>query len=284
MNIPLQVNLSNKVAVVTGGNGVLGSYFSKALARCGAKVAILGRNQDTADQVAREIIEEGGEALGVAANVLQRDSLEKARELIENKLGACDILVNNAGGNHPLGTTDDEFFDRQKARNHPEYKTFFDLDSEGVEFVFELNFLGTFLPSQVFAKAMTEREGGCIINISSMNAYTPLTKIPAYSGAKAAINNFTQWLSVYFAKAGIRVNAIAPGFFVTKQNESLLYKEDGSPSPRAENILHNTPMDRFGEPEELVGGLLFLASDKASSFITGMTLPIDGGFSSYSGV
>ncbi|MNW41477.1 putative oxidoreductase [compost metagenome] len=284
MEIPLKVDLSNKVAVVTGGNGVLGSYFSKALADCGAKVAVLGRNEETVNQVAEEIVMAGGQAIGVRANVLARNSLEEAKQVIEKELGTCDILVNNAGGNHPLGTTDDEFYDIETAGNSPKLKTFFDLQEEGISSVFDLNFRGTFLASQVFAKAMTEKKGCCIINISSMNAYTPLTKIPAYSGAKAAISNFTEWLSVYFAKTGVRVNAIAPGFFVTSQNRSLLFNEDGTPTSRGRKILNSTPTERFGEPSELIGGLLFLVSEQAASFVTGVVLPIDGGFSSYAGV
>ena len=284
MTVPFKVDLQDKVAVVTGGGGVLGSYFAKALAECGAKVAILDLNQEPADRVAKEINEAGGKAIGVAANVLDREALEAARDIVEKELGTCDILLNNAGGNNPKGTTDDEFFNLETVKNNPEMKTFFDLDPKGVGFVFDLNFLGTLLPSQVFAKAMTEKKGSCIINVSSMNAFTPLTKIPAYSGAKAAISNFTQWCATYFAKAGIRVNAIAPGFLVTKQNEKLLFNEDGTPTARTGKIIGSTPMERFGEPEELVGGLLFLASEDAASFVTGVVLPIDGGFSSYTGV
>lgn len=284
MTVPFKVDLTGKVAVVTGGGGVLGSYFSKALAECGAKVAILDLNQEPADKIAAEINEAGGKAIGIAANVLDREALERAREIVEKELGTCDILLNGAGGNNPRGTTDDEFYNAEEVKNNPDLKTFFDLDPKGVSFVFDLNFLGTLLPSQVFAKGMTEKEGCSIINVSSMNAYTPLTKIPAYSGAKSAISNFTQWLATYFAKAGIRVNAIAPGFLVTKQNEKLLFNEDGTPTARTGKILGSTPMDRFGEPEELVGGVLFLADQKAASFITGVVLPIDGGFSAYSGV
>jgi NAD(P)-dependent dehydrogenase (short-subunit alcohol dehydrogenase family) len=282
--IPFKVDLSNKVAVITGGGGVIGSYFAKALAECGAKVAVLGRNQAPVYRVANEIKEVGGRAIGVVANVLDREALEKAREIVEKELGTCDILINSAGGNNPSGTTDDEFYNAEKVKTNPELKTFFELDPKGVGFVFDLNFLGTLLPSQVFAKGMTEKKGCCIINVSSMNAYTPLTKIPAYSGAKAAISNFTQWLAVYFAKSGIRVNAIAPGFLVTIQNEKLLFNEDGTTSLRTGKILNSTPMGRFGEPEELLGGLLFLASEQAASFVTGVVLPIDGGFSSYAGV
>jgi NAD(P)-dependent dehydrogenase (short-subunit alcohol dehydrogenase family) len=282
--VPFKIDLSNKVAVVTGGSGVIGSYFSKALAECGAKVAVLGRNQESADRVANEIKESGGQAIGVVSNVLDREELDQAREIVEKELGPCDILINCAGGNNPRGTTDDEYYNTEVVKNNPELKTFFDLDPEGVGAVFDLNFLGTLLPSQVFAKGMIGKKGCCIINISSMNAYTPLTKIPAYSGAKAAISNFTQWLAVYFAKAGIRVNAIAPGFLVTKQNEKLLFNEDGTPTARTGKILGRTPMDRFGETEELIGGLLFLASEQAASFVTGVVLPIDGGFSSFGGV
>lgn len=284
MTVPFKVDLTGKVAVVTGGGGVLGSYFSKALAECGAKVAILDLRQETADVAAQAINEAGGTAIGIAANVLEKESLEAAREIVEKEFGTCDILLNGAGGNNPRGTTDDEFFNAEEVKNNPELKTFFELDPKGVGFVFDLNFLGTLLPSQVFAKGMTEKKGSCIINVSSMNAYTPLTKIPAYSGAKAAISNFTQWLAVYFAKAGIRVNAIAPGFLVTKQNEKLLFNDDGTPTARTGKILNSTPMERFGEPEELIGGLLFLASEQAASFVTGVVLPIDGGFSSYTGV
>ncbi len=284
LTVPFQVDLTNKVAVVTGGSGVIGSYFAKALAECGAKVAVLGIDIDKANQVANEINESGGRAIAVNANVLERGELEQARGIIEEDLGTCDILINCAGGNNPRGTTDDEFYDIEAVKNNPDMKTFFDLDPKGIGFVFDLNFLGTLLPSQVFAQGMIGKKGSCIINVSSMNAFTPLTKIPAYSGAKAAISNFTQWLAVYFAKAGIRVNAIAPGFLVTEQNKNLLFNKDGSPSSRTKKILDSTPMGRFGEPEELLGGVLFLVSEQAASFVTGVVLPIDGGFSSYAGV
>jgi len=284
MTIPFKANLDGKVAVVTGGGGVLGSYFSKALAESGAKVAILDLHQEPADKVAAEINEAGGKAIGVAANVLDKESLEAARVIVEKELGTCDILLNGAGGNNPKGTTDDEYYDAEAVKNNPELKTFFDLDPKSVGFVFDLNFLGSLLPSQVFGKAMTEKKGCNIINVSSMNAFTPLTKIPAYSGAKAAISNFTQWLAVYMSKTGVRVNAIAPGFLVTKQNEKLLLNEDGSYTARAQKIINSTPMERYGQPEELVGAVLFLADEKAASFITGVVLPIDGGFSSYAGV
>ena len=284
MTVPFKVNLTDKVAVVTGGGGVLGSYFAKALAECGAKVAIMDLNQEPADKVAAEINEAGGKAIGVAANVLDKEAIEKAREIILKEFGTVDILLNGAGGNNPKGSTEDEFYDAEAVKNNPELKTFFDLDPKGVGFVFDLNFLGTLLPSQVFAKDMIGKKGANIINVSSMNAYTPLTKIPAYSGAKAAVSNFTQWLATYFAKTGIRVNAIAPGFLVTKQNEKLLFNEDGTPTARTGKIIGSTPMERFGEPEELIGGILYLASEEAASFVTGVVLPIDGGFSSYTGV
>ena len=284
MTVPFKVDLTGKVAVVTGGGGVLGSYFAKALAECGAKVAIMDLNQEPADKIAAEINAAGGTAIGVAANVLDKEAIEKAKEIIDRELGTCDILLNGAGGNNPKGSTEDEFYNAEEVKNNPELKTFFDLDPKGVGFVFDLNFLGTLLPSQVFAKDMIGKKGANIINVSSMNAYTPLTKIPAYSGAKAAVSNFTQWLATYFAKTGIRVNAIAPGFLVTKQNEKLLFNEDGTPTARTGKIIGSTPMERFGEPEELVGGILFLASEEAASFVTGVVLPIDGGFSSYTGV
>ena len=284
MTVPFKVDLTDKVAVVTGGGGVLGSYFAKALAECGAKVAIMDLNQEPADKVAAEINEAGGKAIGVAANVLDKEAIEKAREIIVKEFGTVDILLNGAGGNNPKGSTEDEFYDAEAVKNNPELKTFFDLDPKGVGFVFDLNFLGTLLPSQVFAKDMIGKKGANIINVSSMNAYTPLTKIPAYSGAKAAVSNFTQWLATYFAKTGIRVNAIAPGFLVTKQNEKLLFNEDGTPTARTGKIIGSTPMERFGEPEELIGGILYLASEEAASFVTGVVLPIDGGFSSYTGV
>ena len=284
MTVPFKVDLTGKVAVVTGGGGVLGSYFAKALAECGAKVAIMDLNQEPADKVAAEINAAGGTAIGVAANVLDKEAIEKAKEIIDRELGTCDILLNGAGGNNPKGSTEDEFYNAEEVKNNPELKTFFELDPKGVGFVFDLNFLGTLLPSQVFAKDMIGKKGANIINVSSMNAYTPLTKIPAYSGAKAAVSNFTQWLATYFAKTGIRVNAIAPGFLVTKQNEKLLFNEDGTPTARTGKIIGSTPMERFGEPEELIGGILFLASEEAASFVTGVVLPIDGGFSSYTGV
>ncbi len=283
--LPFKVDLTDKVAVVTGGAGVLCGSFVDALAACGAKVAILDRALEPAEKKAEEVRQKGGIAIGVEANVLDKESLKAAHAVVKEKFGPCDILINGAGGNHPLGTTTKEYlFEEDLKVKLEDTITFFDLDPEGVQFVFNLNFLGTLLPSQEFASDMVNREGATIINVSSMNAYTPLTKIPAYSGAKAAVSNFTQWLAVHMSKVGIRVNAIAPGFFVTAQNEKLLKNEDGSYTERSEKILRNTPMDRFGKAEELVGTMLYLASHEASSFVNGVIIPVDGAFSAYSGV
>ena len=281
--LPFEVDLKDKVAVVTGGGGILCSDFAKALAKCGAKVAILDLREENALAVANEIKSDGGVAVGIAANVLEKESLEHAKKIINENLGTCDILINGAGGNNPKGTTTKEYLYPEDL-DKEDLVTFFDLDQKGVEFVFNLNFIGTLLPSQVFARDMIGKKDVCIINISSMNAFTQLTKIPAYSGAKAAISNFTQWLAVHFSKVGIRVNAIAPGFFVTDQNRALLFDDGGKATPRTEKILAATPMGRFGEKEELIGTLLFLVCQKASSFVNGVVIPVDGGFSAYSGV
>ena len=278
----LNTDLTGKVAVVTGAGGILCSYFAKVLARAGAKVALLDINEEAVAAFAEEIVKEGYVAKAYGCNVLDRDICNGVAKEVLNDFGPCDILVNGAGGNNPRATTDKEYFELGDIDS--ETKSFFDLDANGVGFVFNLNFLGTLIPTQAFAAQMVGREGCNIINISSMNAYTPLTKIPAYSGAKAAISNFTQWLAVHFSKVGIRVNAIAPGFFSTKQNAALLFNADGTPTARTGKILAATPMGRFGETEELEGGLLFLVNNEAASFITGVVLPIDGGFSSYSGV
>ena len=278
----LNTNLNNKVVVVTGAGGVLCSYFAKVVARAGAKVALLDLNEEAAQKYAGEIIQEGGVAKAYKCNVLDKDICYAVAEQVEKELGKCDILINGAGGNSPRATTDKEYFELGDI--DADTKSFFDLDASGVGFVFNLNFLGTLIPTQAFARQMVGRSGCNILNISSMNAYTPLTKIPAYSGAKAAISNFTQWLAVHFSKVGIRVNAIAPGFFSTQQNAKLLWNDDGTPTARTGKILAATPMGRFGETEELEGGLLFLINNEAASFITGVVLPIDGGFSSYSGV
>ena len=278
----LNTDLTGKVAVVTGAGGVLCSAFSKTLARAGAKVALLDLNYDSAKQFADEIIAEGGVAKAYKCNVLEKENCFAVADEVEKDLGPCDILVNGAGGNNPKATTDKEYFELGDI--DADTKSFFDLESDGVGFVFNLNFLGTLIPTQAFARQMVGREGCNILNISSMNAYTPLTKIPAYSGAKAAISNFTQWLAVHFSKVGIRVNAIAPGFFSTKQNAKLLFNDDGTPTARTGKILAATPMGRFGSASELEGGLLFLLNNEAAGFITGVVLPIDGGFSAYSGV
>lgn len=282
MSVPFKIDLNGKVAVVTGAGGVLCSTMAEALAECGAKVALLDLNGDAAKQSADKITTAGGIAKGYQANALEKDSLETAHMKILDDFGPCDILINGAGGNHPLATTDKEYFSAEDLEE--DVKTFFDLGQSGVEFVFNLNFIGTLLPTQVFARDMVGRKGCNILNISSMNAYAPLTKIPAYSGAKAAVSNFTQWLAVHFAEEGIRVNALAPGFFVTNQNEKLLYREDGTPTERTGKILAATPMKRFGKTEELLGSVLFFLSEEAAGFITGVVLPIDGGFLAYSGV
>ena len=285
MKLPFYVDLSNKVVVVTGGAGVLGGYWVDALAACKAKVAILDRDLSSAERKAEDVVKNGGTAIGVEADVLSKEGLQNAHRVIMEKLGPCDILVNGAGGNHPKGSTTKEYlFPEDLVQKEEGVTTFFDLDEQGIKFVFDLNFLGTLLPSQEFSKDMIGKKGCTIINISSMNAFTPLTKIPAYSGAKAAVSNFTQWLSVHMSKVGIRVNAIAPGFFVTKQNEALLKNPDGSFTERSHKILNSTPMNRFGEGEELVGALLFLVNEEASSFVNGIVIPVDGGFSAYSGV
>ena len=279
----LNTDLSGKVAVVTGAGGVLCSAFAKVLARAGAKVALLDRNYEAANGFAAEIVEEGGIAKAYACDVLDKDVCYAVADQVRRDLGPCDILLNGAGGNNPRATTDKEYFEVGDIEG--DTKSFFDLDKSGVEFVFNLNFIGTLIPSQAFARQMVDREGCNILNISSMNAYTPLTKIPAYSGAKAAVSNFTQWMAVHFSKVGIRVNAIAPGFFAGKQNHALLFNPDGTPTERTGKILAATPMGRFGDSEkELAGAVLFLLNNDAASFITGVTLPIDGGFSAYSGV
>lgn len=282
MKLPFEIDLSGRVAVVTGGGGILCSGFSNVIAQCGAKVAVLDLNGEAAQKVADEITSEGGTAIGISTNVLEKESLVNAKKIINEKLGKIDILINGAGGNNPKGTTSKDYYEiGDEARE--DVKSFFDLDPAGIEFVFNLNFLGTLLPTQVFAPDLIESDNACIINISSMNAFCPLTRIPAYSGAKAAVSNFTQWLAVHFAKVGIRVNAIAPGFFLTNQNRALLIDENGNYTERSQKIVNNTPMGRFGETEELSGTLLWLLSDGAS-FVDGVVVPVDGGFAAYSGV
>ena len=281
MKIPFQIDLAGKVAVITGGGGVLCSTFSHALAQCGAKIAVLDIRLEAAEAVASSIRSEGGVAIAVRANCLDKADLEAACAEVKEKLGPCDILINGAGGNNPRATTAGEYVDSVVPEGAT---TFFNLTPEGLKFVFDLNVTAAFLTTQVFSADMVERKSGCILNISSMNAFRPLTKIPAYSAAKAAVSNFTQWLAVHFAPVGIRVNALAPGFFSTEQNHTLLFNADGTPTARTNKILNGTPMRRFGESEELIGGLLYLLSDEAAGFVTGVVLPIDGGFSAYSGV
>ena len=280
MNLPYQVSFAGKVVVITGAGGVLCGDMARAFAQAGAKVAALDLNQEAVEKLAEELRAQGYICRGYKANVLEREALEAVHQQVLSDLGPCDILVNGAGGNNPRATTDNEYQHEAKEGQ----KTFFDLEASGVDFVFRLNFQGTLLPTQVFAKDMVERHSGCILNISSMNAFTPLTKIPAYSGAKAAVSNFTQWLATHFAGTGIRCNAIAPGFLVSNQNRALLFNEDGTPTARSGKILRNTPMNRFVDSEELLGGVFFLCDDKAASAITGVVLPIDAGFSAYSGV
>ena len=276
--------LKDKVVVITGAGGILCSTMAHAVANQGAKVAVIDLKLESAQHVANEISNAGGIALAVKANVLDKAELEAACLEIKTRLGACDILINGAGGNHPLGTTSKTALEPEDLESGIEgLRTFFDLDHKGIEFVFNLNFIGTLLPTQVFSKDMIGREGCSVINISSMNAFRPLTKIPAYSGAKAAVSNFTQWLAVHFAKVNIRVNALAPGFFLTDQNRALLTNADGTLTDRGNTIVSHTPMGRFGEPEDLLGTLLWLCTDQ-SRFVTGVVVPVDGGFSAFSGV
>lgn len=280
MELPLNIDFSGKVVVITGAGGVLCGTMARAFAQAGAKVAALDLNEEAVKKLADECKAEGYICEGYKANVLEHDTLEEVHAQILKEFGPCDILVNGAGGNNPRATTDNEY-QHEAAEGQ---KTFFDLDAAGVDFVFKLNFQGTLIPTQIFAKDMVERKSGCILNISSMNAYTPLTKIPAYSAAKAGISNFTQWLATHFAGTGIRCNAIAPGFLVSNQNRALLFKEDGTPTARSHKILSGTPMNRFVDGEELLGGVFFLCDEKAAGAITGVVLPIDAGFAAYSGV
>ena len=280
INLPLNVDFSGKVIVVTGAGGVLCGDMARAYAQAGAKVAALDLNEDAVKKLAEELTAEGFVCIGYKANVLDPVALEEVHQAVLRDLGPCDILINGAGGNNPRATTDNEYQHEAKEGG----KSFFELDPNGVDFVFKLNFQGTLLPTQTFAKDMVERKSGNILNISSMNAYIPLTKIPAYSAAKAGISNFTQWLATHFAGTGIRCNAIAPGFLVSNQNRALLFNEDGTPKPRTGKILNGTPMGRFVDSNELLGGMLFLTDDAFASAITGVILPIDCGFAAYSGV
>lgn len=278
------MDLTGKTVVITGGGGVLCGMFAKALGKTGANIAVVDLSLEAANVAAEETVKAGGRAKGYAANVLDIEKMRSVRDEIAADFGECDILINGAGGNNPKGTTSKEYLFPEDIKGGKDIVTFFDLDPEEMSFVFNLNFLGTLIPTQVFAKDMAARGGGCIVNISSMNAFCPLTKIPAYSGAKAAVSNFTQWLAVHFSKVGIRVNAIAPGFFITNQNRGMLINADGTYSERAEKIVSQTPMRRFGEPEELIGTLEFLINEDAASFVNGVVIPVDGGFSAYSGV
>ena len=280
VNLPLNIDYSGKVVVVTGAGGLICGAMARAFAQCGAKVAALDLNEEAVKKLAAELKAEGFICEGYKANVLETENLEAVHQAVLKDLGPCDILVNGAGGNNPRATTDNEYQHEAKEGG----KSFFDLDSSGVDFVFKLNFQGTLLPTQVFAKDLVAKKSGCILNISSMNAYIPLTKIPAYSAAKAGISNFTQWLATHFAGTGIRCNAIAPGFLVSAQNRALLFNEDGTPTARSAKILNGTPCQRFVDAEELLGATLFLCDDRSASAITGVVLPIDCGFASYSGV
>lgn len=279
-SLPLNVDYTGKVVVITGAGGLICSAMVRAFAQSGAKVAALDLNGEAVRQLAAELRAEGYTVYGYQTNVLEPEVLEEVHRAIRNDLGQCDILINGAGGNNPRATTDNEY-------QHEAWdgcKSFFQLQPRDVDFVFRLNYQGTLLPTQVFARDMVEKKRGVILNISSMNAYTPLTKIPAYSAAKAAISNFTQWLATYFAGTGIRCNAIAPGFLVSAQNKALLFNEDGTPTPRSAKILNGTPTGRFVDAQELIGATLFLCSDQAASAITGVVLPVDAGFSAYCGV
>ncbi|ANQ50845.2 SDR family oxidoreductase [Flammeovirga sp. MY04] len=273
-------DLSNKVTVITGGAGVIGKSICTALAACKAKLAIVDLNLDNAKALADQLQEEHGiEAIGVAANVLNKESLNTAKKEINEALGSIDILINGAGGNHPKATTQVEQMVSDELEG-----SFFDLDTEGFDFVFDLNFKGTLLPTMVFSKDMIGKENkGVILNISSMNAFKPLTKIPAYSAAKASINNFTEWLATHLAPQNVRVNSLAPGFFITDQNRFLVTKEDGSFTERGQKIMNGTPMGKFGEPDDIQGTVLYLCSD-ISSFVTGICIPVDGGYNCFSGV
>ena len=277
VKLPFKVDLKGKTTVITGAGGVICGEFARVLAACGANVALLDINFDAAKAIADEI---GDNAIAVRCNCLDKESIVAAKEIVEESFGKANFLINGAGGNNPRATCDNE---TMTPETDAEIKNFFKLEESGIKFVFDLNITTAFLVTQVFAEDMV-KTGGNIINISSMNAFRPLTKIPAYSAAKAGISNFMQWLAVHFAPCNIRVNAIAPGFFVTNQNRGLLFDGEGRPTARTAKILAATPMKRFGEISDLTGALLWLADDSASGFVTGTVIPVDGGFSAYSGV
>lgn len=275
-DLPFKVDLGKKSVAITGAGGIICGEFAKALAACGAKVALLDINFEAAEKVAKEI---GENAMAVRCNCLDKESIKAAYDTVIKAFGKVDMLINGAGGNNPKATCDNEVMTPDLSG----VKDFFALDESGLKFVFDLNITSAFLVTQVFAAGMV-KTGGNIINISSMNAFRPLTKIPAYSAAKAGVSNFTEWLAVHFAPCNIRCNAIAPGFFVTNQNRALLYNADGTPTARTGKILAATPMKKFGEIKDLIGALLWLSDEKASGFVTGTVIPVDGGFSAYSGV
>ncbi|MCL2051936.1 MAG: SDR family oxidoreductase [Lachnospiraceae bacterium] len=277
------MNLKGKIAVITGAGGVLCGAFACELAKHGVKIAVVDLNLSAAAKVADQINESGGEAKAFCANVLDKESVVKCEQEITDFFGTYHLLINGAGGNNPKANTTNEYYDEKDVEN-PDVTSFFDLSIDGFSSVFSLNFMGSFIPTQVFAKKLIGEKGAAIINMSSMSSPYPMTKVPAYSAAKAAIDNFTKWTAVHFAKTGLRVNAIAPGFFLTNQNHDLLIKPDGSLTPRSEKIISNTPMGRFGEVEDLFGTLIWLCDETMSGFVTGVTIPVDGGFLAYSGV
>lgn len=286
MRLPFEIDLTGRVCVVTGGGGVLGGEMARAVATCGARVAVLSRKQANAEAVASPIREAGHLAHAFACDVTRHDELTAVAQRIEQELGACDILINAAGGNAPAGTASASYLlpEMMEDRNTDSPEHFFDLDPLAMQELMDVNYTGTVLACHVWGPGMVRQGRGCIINISSMAAHTPLTRIPMYSSAKAAVDNFTQWLGVHLAKTGVRVNALAPGFFITRQNRSIMLDADGAPTARGQTILDHTPMGRYGEPHELLGALLWLLSDDAAGFVTGTVVPIDGGFHAHAGV